>query len=96
MVTTQIEVMLQVRQMFDSLVNIDALRTEVKEEEQKAREIKQQNAAALQAMVAAQTVTMMTMIEITLTETGTETFNVDLRWTCLACVSLGFNAKFCS
>ena len=69
-----VEVPEHVRQTFDSLVSIEALRTEIKEEQEKAQEIRKQNAAALKAMVAAQTVTTTVTIEIALTETGTETF----------------------
>ena len=84
------EVLPQARQTFDSLVSIEALRTEIEQEQEKAQEIRRQNAAALEAMVAAQSVTTMATIEIALTETGTETFKgrskMDLSRLCIACI----------
>ena len=47
----------QARQMFDSLVSVEALQTEIEQEQEKAQEIRRQNAAALEAMVVAQSVT---------------------------------------
>ena len=84
------EVPLQARQTFDSLVNIETLRTEIEQEQEKAQEIRRQNAAALKAMVAAQSVTTMATIKIALTKTGTETFKgrskMDLSHLCIACI----------
>ena len=86
----QIEVTPQARQTFDSLVSIDALRMEIEEEQEKSQEIRKQNAAALEAMMAAQTVTTMATIEIAPTETGTETFKgrskMDLSHLCITCI----------
>ena len=84
------EVPPQARQTFDSLVSVEALWTEIEKEQEKAQEIRRQNAAALEAMVAAQSVTMTATIEIAPTETGTETFKgrskMDLSRLCIACI----------
>ena len=84
------EVPPQARQTFNSLISVETLRTEIEQEQEKAQEIRRQNAAALKAMVAAQSVTMAATIEIAPTETGTETFKgrskMDLSRLCIACI----------
>ena len=67
---TLIEVTLQVRQVFDRIVNVPDLAAEIDASSEEMQKVHDQNVAALEAMKSAKTVVTTTQIEIMPTETG--------------------------
>ena len=86
MTEMMIEVMPQARQAIKSVVSAEAIKDLIKEKQEEARKIREENAVRLAALNMVKTTAM---IEIAPTDTGSSRcIACSSCWCCLSCVSL--------